>query len=327
MKQMKQIEVHLMRLLAGACSLFVLLALAPMAAAQQAVPAKANQISSVVPAATAPAATNQAASSTAKTGLAAKAAAKPVEEEETAAPNSPDHQGIKVHGHWVLQVKNADGSLGERREFNNSLVTTGQGITGNQLLAGLLAGDLVTGFPGIFFLTTTPTPPTTDLTNVCFASAPVGTIGPGANSTICYSYTIAPFTNVYPGVTNATGLNFTVQYAPSVNLVLSGNYTVPTGLTEITLVQTFFWTCIPEGTSAGSVMYNLNILGGTYTPGVVYSDSGGQENTSPHSCTTGIGGGVGSAGPLVFTSTVVPGGPLTVIPGQIIAVTVTITFS
>ncbi len=66
-------------------------------------------------------------------GAKAKAAkAKPVaaEEEESAAPSKPGSEGIKVHGHWVLQVKNQDGTLGERREFENSLVLSNTGISG-----------------------------------------------------------------------------------------------------------------------------------------------------------------------------------------------------
>jgi hypothetical protein len=47
---------------------------------------------------TTPATTNQVASPTPKTGMAAKPAAMPVEEEKTAAPNTPNGQGIKMHG-------------------------------------------------------------------------------------------------------------------------------------------------------------------------------------------------------------------------------------
>jgi hypothetical protein len=61
------------------------------------------------------------------------------EEQETAAPGKLGHEGIKVHGHWVLQVRNADGTLGERREFENSLAD------GGAFLIGVLAGGLVPG--------------------------------------------------------------------------------------------------------------------------------------------------------------------------------------
>ncbi len=103
---MKQFDCNSMRLPAASCALIALLALATPAVAQQTAPAQAGK--APVAAATAPA---------------ISPAARAAQEEETAAPNSSKDQGIKVHGHWVLQVKKADGTLGERREFNNSLTT------------------------------------------------------------------------------------------------------------------------------------------------------------------------------------------------------------
>ncbi len=43
---------------------------------------------------------------------------------ESAAPGTPQ-EGIKVHGHWTIEVKNPDGTLAERREFDNSLTSIG----------------------------------------------------------------------------------------------------------------------------------------------------------------------------------------------------------
>jgi hypothetical protein len=40
------------------------------------------------------------------------------------APDSPA-EGISVHGHWTIEVKNPDGTLAERREFDNALATDG----------------------------------------------------------------------------------------------------------------------------------------------------------------------------------------------------------
>src|SRR5690348_825570 len=34
-------------------------------------------------------------------------------------------QGIKVHGHWVIEVRNPDGGVVERREFENALTAVG----------------------------------------------------------------------------------------------------------------------------------------------------------------------------------------------------------
>jgi hypothetical protein len=52
------------------------------------------------------------------------------------------HEGITVHGHWIIDVKNPDGSLTEHREFENDLITGVDG-SGQQTLASLLLGYFV----------------------------------------------------------------------------------------------------------------------------------------------------------------------------------------
>ena len=54
-----------------------------------------------------------------------------------AAEQKGTSEGIKVHGHWTIEVRNADGTLGSRREVENALVV--MDIGGSSLLAGLLA--------------------------------------------------------------------------------------------------------------------------------------------------------------------------------------------
>lgn len=49
-------------------------------------------------------------------------------------------EGIKVHGHWVIEVREPDGSLVERREFENALLPSGAGM-----LPRLLWGDFTVG--------------------------------------------------------------------------------------------------------------------------------------------------------------------------------------
>ncbi len=46
------------------------------------------------------------------------------------------HEGITVHGRWVIEVKNPDGTVTARREFENALQ-----FTGEQYLAALLSGN------------------------------------------------------------------------------------------------------------------------------------------------------------------------------------------
>jgi hypothetical protein len=54
-------------------------------------------------------------------------------------------EGIKVHGHWIIEVKNPDGKVTARREFENHIVLYGQGI-----LEGMLSGDIAPGGWSIF---------------------------------------------------------------------------------------------------------------------------------------------------------------------------------
>lgn len=53
---------------------------------------------------------------------------------------SAQHEGIQVHGDWVIEVRNPDGSLASRTEFKNALR-----VEGRQLLAGMLTRQSVMG--------------------------------------------------------------------------------------------------------------------------------------------------------------------------------------
>lgn len=37
-------------------------------------------------------------------------------------------QGIKLHGHWVIEIRNPDGTLSSRHEFDNSLIASGKSM-------------------------------------------------------------------------------------------------------------------------------------------------------------------------------------------------------
>src|ERR1700689_5452346 len=52
-------------------------------------------------------------------------------------PKKGSHEGIIVHGHWTLEVKNPDGTVVERREFENAL----DPFEGADLLTGVLSGE------------------------------------------------------------------------------------------------------------------------------------------------------------------------------------------
>lgn len=71
------------------------------------------------------------------------AKAKPVAATKTGAaakPSGGPQEGIKVHGHWVIEVRNPDGTLAIRREFKNSL-----NLAGKNVLAALLTRNASAG--------------------------------------------------------------------------------------------------------------------------------------------------------------------------------------
>src|SRR5271168_3514589 len=52
--------------------------------------------------------------------MAAPSAAKPVRPAAKLPAKSP-HEGITVHGHWTIDVKNPDGTVASHHEFENSI--------------------------------------------------------------------------------------------------------------------------------------------------------------------------------------------------------------
>jgi len=64
---------------------------------------------------------------------------------------SPSREGITVHGHWVIQVENPDGTVVTRLEFQNALLNTGRG-----LLAAVLGHESSVGWWRINLQNSTP---------------------------------------------------------------------------------------------------------------------------------------------------------------------------
>ena len=247
------------------------------------------------------------------------------EADETPKPGKPSGEGIKIHGHWVLQVKNPDGTLGERREFNNSLVTGGAGISGDQTLAAILSGNGVVGDMGIGLVTNYPSTGG-DPSMICF---PKPSLPVPAGTPACFGM-VTSANSVLSGAAQAfasaqTGVTNNVSFSPNVNIVLSGNFTVlPSyGMTSLSSVETVTALCVNNTDPFGE-------FGGSGERFQGASNQFAQQTLSPSSCNTS---GAQPAtthqewlvGVLTFTN--IPGGPLTVIANQIVTVTVTITFS
>jgi hypothetical protein len=71
------------------------------------------------------------------------APAAPAGQPATASERQPKgaHEGIKVHGHWTIEVRNPDGKLVSHTEFENALVQP----QGAQALVDMLLGYAVPG--------------------------------------------------------------------------------------------------------------------------------------------------------------------------------------
>jgi cell division protein FtsB len=140
-----------------------------------------------------------------------------VTEEKSSRDGS--HEGIKVHGHWTIEVRNPDGRLINHREFENSL-TAGVG-NGNTVLANLLARLSSVSYWGL-----------TLGGNVCqnanLSASACDLVEPGISSTPAPAF--FPTLNV-----SANGGNF----------VITGTATAQLAGT-ISSVQSFVYTCNPN---------------------------------------------------------------------------------
>ena len=120
-------------------------------------------------------------------------------------------QGIKVHGHWVIEVRNADGSLHIRREFDNALLASGK-----QTLAEVLIGQRAMGLWRV----------------TAEAGSALCTTGGNLNSNCSMVESTSPFAEDY-----RTFKNLTKTLTAASELVLHGSF-VATNSASITFVAT-----------------------------------------------------------------------------------------
>ena len=290
----KQTESHRMSLLAGSCSIALAFGLT-QAAIAQGVPVSAVAIR--------PAATQIAAAATPATD-----AVKPFTEEQgkAATPRKARGEGVRVHGHWLLEVKNADGTLADRREFENSLITSGGANYGSQLLVGILSGNITVGPPYLALVET----PQTDTSTVCLS----------VSTGNCWY--VVPSGSELSGLNVQTGLTALVNFTPVTNLIISGTFQAPaSGSITFAAVESLFFTCVPNGMP----YFNSNLL----SKGALFSNA----NVAPNNCTTtssALNGG-NIFLPAAFTyTTITQNGlnePLTVAPSQTVSIVFTLSFS
>jgi hypothetical protein len=122
---------------------------------------------------------------------------------------------IKVHGHWLLQVRNPDGSVASRHEFENSLVTSNNLFAAGPFgLAQLLTGQ---AYASQWIVA---------LTNSITACCAVFSI----QQTPC------------PGTPSCSPLTVT-QTANLAGLVLQGTSAPAAAAATISTVATYFFAC------------------------------------------------------------------------------------
>jgi hypothetical protein len=133
-------------------------------------------------------------------------------------PQGGPSEGIKVHGHWTLDITNPDGTPAGRYEFENALANH---LGGGKALAELLAGSAGAGHFTIWLGTTPNTPCNAGLAS-CSITELANTANQGTSRDLVKSVP-------------ATGPN-------AGKLVLTGSVRIPVSAT-ITLVQTDLTTC------------------------------------------------------------------------------------
>ncbi|MGA8011336.1 MAG: hypothetical protein WB949_02810 [Candidatus Acidiferrales bacterium] len=80
-----------------------------------------------------PAALTIATAPGAQSSSSTQAATQTLAQNSSVRPPAPKGQseGIKVHGHWTIEVKNPDGSVSTHREFENSIMQIGPELLGD----------------------------------------------------------------------------------------------------------------------------------------------------------------------------------------------------
>jgi hypothetical protein len=233
-----------------------------------------------------------AASAAVSAPAAAPAVPKPVAEtEETAKPAKPGGEGIKIHGHWKIVVKNPDGTVASSTEFENSLVTPGGG---DAVLAGLLSGQLTWGGMSIDI----------EGNNMCSALCllvPGSTVGTPTTPVNLAQFNVCGNTPCFPGLTiTANPANSTVTPPTGASLTLQGSFTETTSESLVS-VGTIFFGCLSSSASTVSASACSNYNGYNAFPNGVANSEGS------------------------FTGR--NGLSVSAVPGQVVTIVVTISFS
>jgi hypothetical protein len=170
-----------------------------------------------------------------------------------------NHEGIKVHGHWTIEVKNPDGKLVSHTEFENSLVSSG-----TTTLSSLLLGESSTGGYEVI------------LTGASVESGPCPAIASGATACYLVGSLVSPLPAAFGDInTECGGTGFTNQITatgpcfPLTASAVSGGIAV-------------------SGTAVAST--TMSIAGVSFEPltcGAGGAPAQGQNTASPNLCAQG----------------------------------------
>jgi len=215
------------------------------------------------------------------------------------AKGDASHQGITLHGHWTIDVKNPDGQLVKHSNFENQLQ-----YDGTQYLTGLLSGYAVGGDYAIYFTNATATPTASATTNV---------VCPAPASTTTSTF---PYCSIVQNINTQPGLFHCLHYVCVGGLTAVPTFGSGAGLPNFTLMGSI---TAPQAGAVVNVYVGFNgcNISATTTPPAPSSPA----TISAAACETQI---VGSYGGTMSGTTITP---ITVVAGQIIQITVSYTFS
>jgi hypothetical protein len=209
-------------------------------------------------------------------------------------------EGIKLHGHWTIDVKNPDGTLVKHSVFENQLQ-----YDGTQYLTGLISGYAAAGDYAIYF---------TNATAQATASPTTNVVCPAPASTTTSTF---PYCSIVQNTTSQPGIFHCLHYVCVSGLTVTPTFGSGVGLPNVTLVGAI---TAPQAGAVVNVYIGFNgcnISSYRTTP----PQPTGAATITPQACETQI---VGSYGGTMSGTTITP---ITVVAGQIIQITVAFTFS
>jgi hypothetical protein len=222
------------------------------------------------------------------------------QDQNSPAKDKGAHEGIKLHGHWSIDVKNPDGTLVKHSDFENQLQ-----YDGTQYLTALISGWGVGGDYAIYFTNATATATGSPTTNV---------VCPAPASTTTSTF---PYCSIVQNINTQPGIFHCLHYYCVGGLTVTPTFGSGTGLPNVVLAGNI---TAPQAGSINNVYIGFNGCNSVSTTTPATPTAPGTITAAAcQASTTGSYGGTMSGTTL--------GSPVTVVAGQIIQITVTYTFS